>query len=194
MRRRLPRTRDEPHRLVFVDETCAKANMVRLRGEAPVGQRLRADAPFGRWRTQTFLAGLTADASIAPWIIEGAMGGAPFTAWVETQFAPEPVPGTVVILDDLSTHKVAPAARALRRAGCWLLFLPPCSPDRPAPRTSTRSKSPSRSSGPTSDASAREPSMTSRTQSARPAGCSAQTSAETTPVMRATRQCRGPAP
>ena len=66
--------REEPHRLVFVDETSVKTNMTRLRGRAPVGQRLRMDAPFGRWRIQTFVAGLTADALIAPWVIEGAMG------------------------------------------------------------------------------------------------------------------------
>ncbi len=31
------------------------------------------DAPFGSWGTQTFIAGLTADAMIAPWVIKGAM-------------------------------------------------------------------------------------------------------------------------
>ena len=73
VRRRLPRMRAEPHQLVFVDETSVKTNMTRLRGRAPRGERLRATAPFGRWRTQTFVAGLTSDALIAPWVIEGAM-------------------------------------------------------------------------------------------------------------------------
>ncbi|WP_407066398.1 transposase [Jannaschia seohaensis] len=58
------------------------------------------------------------------------MNGALFTDWVETQLAPVLAPGTVVILDKPSTHKVAPAAEALRRAGCWFLFLPAYSPDR----------------------------------------------------------------
>jgi transposase len=121
--------RDEPHRLVFVDETSVKTNMTRLRGRAPIGDRLRMDAPFGRWRSQTFVAGLTSDALIAPWVIDGAMDGPAFTTWVETQLVPELNPGTVVILDNLSTHKVRPAADALRRAGCWFLFLPAYSPD-----------------------------------------------------------------
>lgn len=121
--------RGEPHRLVFVDETSVKTNMTRLRGRAPRGQRLRAAAPFGRWRTQTFVAGLTSDALIAPWVIEGAMDRPAFTTWVETQLAPELAPGTVVILDNLSTHMVAAAAEALRRVGCWFLFLPAYSPD-----------------------------------------------------------------
>lgn len=121
--------RAEPHRLVFVDETSVKTNMTRSRGRAPVGHRLRATAPFGRWRTQTFVAGLTSDALIAPWVIEGAMDGAAFTTWVETQLVPDLNPGTVVVLDNLSTHKVPAAAQALRRAGCWFLFLPAYSPD-----------------------------------------------------------------
>ena len=114
---------------MFIDETSVRTDLTRPRGRAPLGQRLHADAPFGRWRTQTFVAGLTADALIAPWLIEGAMNGALFTDWVETQLAPALAPGTVVILDNLSTHKVAPAAEALRRAGCWFLFLPAYSLD-----------------------------------------------------------------
>lgn len=129
VRRRLPRMREEPHRLVFVDETSVKTNMTRLRGRAPRGERLRDATPFGRWRTQTFVAGLTSDALIAPWIIEGAMDGPAFITWVKTQLAPELNPGTVVVLDNLSTHKVAPAAEALREASCWFLFLPAYSPD-----------------------------------------------------------------
>ncbi|WP_415836449.1 hypothetical protein [Palleronia rufa] len=51
-----------PQRLVFVDETSVKTNMTRLRGRAPKGNRLTAAAPFGKWRTQTFIAGLTSEA------------------------------------------------------------------------------------------------------------------------------------
>lgn len=103
--------------------------MTRLRGRARRGQRLKAAAPFGRWQTQTFIAGLTADALIAPWILPGAMNGEAFATYIETQLAPVLEPGTVVILDNLSTHKNQRAAQALRDRGCWFLFLPPYSPD-----------------------------------------------------------------
>ena len=46
-----------------------------------------------------------------------------------TQLAPALEPRTVVILDNLATHKNAAAARALQDNGCWFLFLPPYSPD-----------------------------------------------------------------
>ena len=52
-----------------------------------------------------------------------------FDTYIETQLAPALDPGTVVILDNLSTHKSPRAAQALRERGCWFLFLPAYSPD-----------------------------------------------------------------
>jgi hypothetical protein len=54
--------RQEPHRLVFIDETAVKTNLTRLRGRTVKGERLYGTAPFGKWGTQTFIAGLTQDA------------------------------------------------------------------------------------------------------------------------------------
>ncbi len=55
---RQPRMRLEPHRLVFIDETATTTKMTRLRGRCPKGQRLLSKAPFGHWKTQTFIAAL----------------------------------------------------------------------------------------------------------------------------------------
>lgn len=129
IQRRQPRMQHVPHRLVFIDETAVKTNLTRLRGRAPRGERLHGSAPFGKWRTQTFIAGLTRDGLIAPWIIDGAMNGPAFDTYIETQLAPRLNPRTVVILDNLSTHKSPRAAKALKDRGCWFLFLPPYSPD-----------------------------------------------------------------
>ena len=129
IKRRQPIMQRMPERLVFIDETSVKTNMTRLRGRAPMGQRLVGAAPFGKWRTQTFIAGLAHEGMIAPWVIEGAMNGAAFATYVETQLAPVLSSGTAVILDNLSTQKNEQAAAALRRRGCWFLFLPPYSPD-----------------------------------------------------------------
>lgn len=121
--------RASPHRLVFIDETSVKANMTRLRGRAPKGERLFGTAPFGKWQTQTFIAGLTCNGLIAPWIIKGAMDRTAFDTYVETQLAPALDPGTVVILDNLATHKSPRAVETLKARGCWMLFLPAYSPD-----------------------------------------------------------------
>ena len=125
----MPTMRAHPERLVFIDETSVKTNLTRQRGRSLRGERLVMDAPFGAWGTQTFIAGLTADALIAPWVIKGTMDGPAFAAYVEKVLVPELAPGTVVILDNLATHRNKDAAAAMRAAGCWFLFLPPYSPD-----------------------------------------------------------------
>lgn len=111
-----------------MDETAVKTNLTRLRGRAPDGERLYGAAPFGKWETQTFIAGLTQNTLIAPWVIIGAMNGQAFDTCIETQLAPVLDPGTVVILDNLSTHRSPRAAQALKRQGCWF-----CSSRRTAP-------------------------------------------------------------
>jgi len=68
-----------PHRLVFVDETSTNTKMTRLRGRALCGEGLRALAPFGRWGTQTFIAGLRLCGLTAPWVLDGPMTRAAFS-------------------------------------------------------------------------------------------------------------------
>jgi hypothetical protein len=134
---RQPRMRENSHRLVFLDETGTTTKMTRLRGRAPSGTRLKADAPFGHWTTQTFIAGLRCDGLTAPWVIDHPMNRETFDTYVETQLAPTLRKGDVVILDNLASHKSAKAEAILRQRGAWFLFLPPYSP------ISTRSKWPS---------------------------------------------------
>ncbi len=118
-----------PHRLVFVDETSTNTKMTRLYGRALCGDRLRALAPFGRWGTQTFIAGLRIFGLSAPWVLDGPMTRAAFDVYVETQLAPTLGKGDVVMLDNLSSHKSEAAAGCLKARGAWFLFLPPYSPD-----------------------------------------------------------------
>jgi len=100
-----------------VDETSVKTNMTRLCGRSAIGERLFGVAPFGRWQTQTSIAGLTCGALIAPWVIGGAMDRAIFDICVEPQVALAPAPCTVVILDNPSTHKSSQAAETLKDHG-----------------------------------------------------------------------------
>jgi transposase len=116
-------------RLAFIDETSLKTNMVKTTGWAPRGARLVDHAPFGHWRTQTFIAALRHDRQDAPWVVNGAMNGEMFDLYVETQLAPSLHEGDVVILDNLSSHKSPKAAQLHRDIGAWFLFLPPYSPD-----------------------------------------------------------------
>jgi transposase len=121
--------RQEPHRLVFLDETYVNTKMTRLRGRSRKGQRLRMSAPFGHWKTHTFVAGLRCNELSAPWVIDGPITRLAFEAYIETQLAPTLRSGDVVILDNLAVHKSEKAAQCLKQKGAWFLFLPPYSPD-----------------------------------------------------------------
>lgn len=126
---RQPRMREQPQRLVFLDETFINTKMTRLRGRSRKGQRLHASAPFGHWTTHTFIAGLRCHELSAPWVIDGPITGPAFEAYIETQLAPTLASGDVVILDNLAVHKSKKAAQCLRQKGAWFLFLPAYSPD-----------------------------------------------------------------
>jgi transposase len=119
----------DPAKLVFVDETWAKTNMARARGYAPRGQRLVGAAPHGHWHTTTFVGALTTRGFIAPLVVDGAVNGELFRAYVERVLVPELRRGDVVVLDNLSSHTAAGVRRAIEGAGCRVLYLPPYSPD-----------------------------------------------------------------
>jgi transposase len=119
----------DPARLVFLDETWAATNMTRRYGRSPKGERLVCPVPHGHWKTTTFLAALRADGLKCPLVVDGAMTGDLFVAYVEQQLVPTLKAGDVVVLDNLACHKRAEARRAIEGAGCRLVFLPPYSPD-----------------------------------------------------------------
>ena len=68
-------------KLVFLDETWAKTNMTRLYGRSLRGQRLIGAAPYGHWKTTTFLAGLRHDGIIAPLVLSGPINGPAFLTY-----------------------------------------------------------------------------------------------------------------
>ncbi len=114
---------------MFIDETWAKTNMAPLRGWGPRGARLKAKAPFGRWKTMTFIAALRCDRIDAPCLFDGPINGEAFLAYVRSFLVPTLRPGDVVILDNLGSHRGKLVRKAIREAGARLLFLPKYSPD-----------------------------------------------------------------
>jgi transposase len=84
----------DPSRHVFIDETGASTKMARLRGRAPRGARCRAAIPHGHWKTTTLVAALRLEGMTAPMVIDGAMNGEAFRAWVRHMLAPSLGAGT----------------------------------------------------------------------------------------------------
>lgn len=85
--------------------------------------------PYGHWKTSTFVAALRHDSLTAPLVLDGAMNGEAFLAYVQQFLVPTLKPEDVVIMDNLPAHKVAGVREAIERAGACLLYLPPYSPD-----------------------------------------------------------------
>tara|TARA_E500000318_G_scaffold77926_1_gene72775 strand:- start:1050 stop:1670 length:621 start_codon:yes stop_codon:yes gene_type:complete len=119
----------DPARLVFIDETGASTKMARLRGRAPRGQRCRAPIPHGHWKTTTFVGALRLEGMTAPMVLDGAMNGPAFLAYVEQVLVPTLTPGDIVIMDNLPAHKPTAVREAIEAAGAESRFLPPYNPD-----------------------------------------------------------------
>jgi transposase len=87
-------------------------------------------APWGHWKTTTFLAGLRHNQIVAPLVLDGPINGAAFRAYIHQFLAPVLSPGDIVIADNLPSHKVAGISEAITERGAEFLLLPPYSPDQ----------------------------------------------------------------
>jgi hypothetical protein len=106
-----------PARLVFVDESGANTKMTRWRGRSPIGQRLVARVPHGRYQTSTLISAVRLNGPCAPWLFEGAMDGEMFLAWVSQGLVPALQKNDLVIMDNLATHTVQGIREAIETAG-----------------------------------------------------------------------------
>ena len=121
--------RVDPGRFVFLDETGLNTAMTRPRGRAPRGVRLVGKIPQGGWQATTLVAGLRPDGVVAPFALTGATDAATFESYGEQLLVPCLRPGDSVVLDRLAAHRGRAVARAVRRAGTEVWYLPPYSPD-----------------------------------------------------------------
>jgi transposase len=116
-------------RLRFLDEFGVHLGLTRLYGRAAPGERVVEGTPGYSGPHYTVVAALGADGVRAPLLLEGAMNGVTFEAYVEQVLSPSLRRGDIVVMDNLSAH-TGDAVRALIEArGAGLVFLPPYSPD-----------------------------------------------------------------
>ena len=119
----------DPARLVFIDETAVSTNLTRLRGRSPRGVRVIGTVPLGTWETITFVAGLRHNKMTAPMVVEGAMTGEMFLAYVEQCLAPTLRRNDIVAMDNCRIHLGPGIRKAIEKVGAKLRYLPKYSPD-----------------------------------------------------------------
>lgn len=119
----------DPARLVFIDETAVSTNMARLRGRAPRGMRVIGTVPLGAWQTITFVAALRHNKMTAPMVVDGAMTGEMFLAYIEQCVVPTLRRNDIVVMDNCRVHLGPGIRKAIEKSGATLRYLPKYSPD-----------------------------------------------------------------
>src|SRR3974390_2393203 len=119
----------DPARLIFIDETSVNTQMVRLYGHGPRGVRIVDHVPFGNRKTLTFIAALRCNRMVAPLLIDGAMNGETFRAYIEQFVVPILKRNDIVAIDNLPAHNVAGIEEMINSVGATLRYLPKYSPD-----------------------------------------------------------------
>jgi len=116
-------------RLKFIDESGTNISMTRLYGRAPRGQRVSGSVPQNYGQNITMLASLSATGVEAVMTVEGATDGDVFRTYVCEVLSATLSRGDIVVLDNLSAHKVEGVREAIEARGARLIYLPPYSPD-----------------------------------------------------------------
>lgn len=102
--------------MIFLDESGVTTEMTRRYGRGARGERVREGTPAGHWRTLTILGAIRASGWVAAMTLEQVL-------------CPQLRPGEIVVMDNLSAHKVDGVRALIEAAGAELWYLPPYSPD-----------------------------------------------------------------
>lgn len=103
--------------------------MTRLYARCLGGRRIHEATPGSHWKIMTILGAMSTRGMIATMTIEEATDTEIFLAYLDHVLCPQLRPGDVVVMDNLSSHKVNGVRQRIEAAGAELLYLPPYSPD-----------------------------------------------------------------
>ncbi len=115
--------------MIFLDESGVSTQMTRRYARAPRGIRVHETTPESNWKILTILGAMSVRGMIATMTVEAATDTEIFLAYLDHVLCPALRPGNVVIMDNLSSHKVTGVRERIEAAGAELLYLPPYSPD-----------------------------------------------------------------
>jgi transposase len=103
--------------------------MTRLYARSLGGRRIYESTPGGHWNIMTILGAMSLRGMVATMTIEAATDAEIFLAYIEHVLCPALKPGDVVVMDNLSSHKVNGVRKRIEEAGAAVMYLPPYSPD-----------------------------------------------------------------
>ena len=103
--------------------------MSRRYGRARRGMRVHDAVPKNFGSNVTILGALSCTGLDAMMTVDGATDTAVFRAYVEQVLVPTLAADDIVVMDNLSVHKVSGIRETIEAAGARLIYLPPYSPD-----------------------------------------------------------------
>jgi transposase len=116
-------------RFVFLDESGAKTDMKRLYGWSNYGERLVDTIPGGHWNTTTMISAIRLSGVATAMVTEGPTDALVFRGFTEYFLVPVLNKGDIVVMDNLSSHKVSGISDMVEAVGAKIWYLPPYSPD-----------------------------------------------------------------
>lgn len=112
-----------------MDESGINTGLTRLYGREEIGKRVVDYIPDTRWESMTILSSLKMDGTTEALVFEGALNGDMFIAYMRECLGPTLKAGDIVVMDNLSSHKVQGLEEIVNERGAQIEYLPPYSPD-----------------------------------------------------------------
>jgi transposase len=113
----------------FLDESGVTVGMTPRYARCLGGGRIHEGTLQGHWKILTMLGAMSSRGMLAMMTIEEATDTDIFLACLDHVLCPKLKPGDVVVIDNLSSHKVDGVRQRIEQCGAELLYLPPYSPD-----------------------------------------------------------------
>jgi hypothetical protein len=120
---------------VFLDECGFSLNLHRLYGWTIGGGRCTERVPFNKGHNSSVVGAFSLPSTDNPtgmwalWQKLGAWTALLFEAFIEEAVLPCVPQGSILVLDNARIHYSATLRQKVEEAGCFLLYLPPYSPD-----------------------------------------------------------------
>ena len=103
--------------------------MVRLYGRGKLGLRVKDYVPDARWKSFSVLSSLRCDGQTEAIVYEKGLTGDLFKSWLKEYFVKTLHEGDIVVMDNMSSHKVCGVKELIEAVGAQIKYLPPYSPD-----------------------------------------------------------------
>ena len=120
---------EDQNEFIFLDESGLHLGMSNLYGRGKSYERVKSFDPFNKGKRVTMIAAIGSEkievATFGEWHVDGSI----FLNFIKSCLVPILRPGKIVIMDNLSVHKLSEVRQQIEATGARLVYLPPYSPD-----------------------------------------------------------------